>query len=198
MPKFNPTLNSSQLKNGMPKDMQAAAARPLGSILHIDKSDGANVAAQLDDTGVLGVAEAYISGWTMQDIAKALRGSVVAVMQWENALGDEDKSLLRQAKTANLEQLESHLMKLMQSELGSGGIEEQRPEGLSEEKLQQDIRLAALTDKRIQSIQRVLSAAQQQLERYQKASERDKGAGSEVHITQMIVSNEWLAALPKE
>jgi transcriptional regulator with XRE-family HTH domain len=166
--------------------MQANPNTTLSSILHLDVSDSPNVASQLNDTGVLGVAEAYISGWTMQDIAKALRGSQVAVLQWENALKEEDKALLRQAKTANLEQLESHLTKLMQAELESQSTDDD------------EMKAANLVDKRLQSIQRVLSATQQQLERYQRAAERGKSSGGDVHITQMIVSNEWLAALPDE
>ena len=161
MPKFNPVSNSKHNKNKMPKALQPTTSQ-LSTILCIDKSNTANVAAQLDDTGVLGVAEAYISGWTMQDIAKALKGSQVAVMHWENGLKDEDKKLLRQAKTANLEQLENHLSRLMNSELTrheeTGSIDE-------------DMKLAQLADKRIQSIQRVLSATQEQLVRYSKVQQ---------------------------
>lgn len=171
----------------MPKSMQINPNATLSSILHIDKTVTANVAAQLDATGVLGVAEAYISGWTMQDIAKALRGSVVAVVQWEHGLKKEDKNLLRIAKLSNLDQLENHLTKLMHSELvkheETGEIDD-------------DLKYAALADKRVQTIERVLKATQQQIERYMKKDEDESAGGTTIYNQIVVADRSMIPPMP--
>ncbi len=147
-------------------------------------------ASQLDMVGVEAVCEAIGSGHSIKAVCKQLGVSVKVFMHWQAKLSPEDQSTIDDAKIIWLESLES-VCQLKIVDIAKIG------EDLNEEDESTRDRLD-LRNRAIHNLERVIKSVQATLTRLQAKQALRENTEAEVHITQMIVSNEWLAALPDE
>ena len=147
-------------------------------------------ADQLNMVGVEGICEAISSGHTVKEICTHLGLSVIAFKRWQDKLPIEDIRAINESKVTWYESLETICQAKMLSITKIG-------EDLDEDDATARDRLE-LRNKALQNIEKVIKAIQPTLTRLQAKNAEmveDKG---DVYVTQMIVSEEWLAALPDE
>lgn len=177
--------------------------RPLRDILVVDLSYMTAASDLLDETGVAGLCEVYCEGYLISEIAKELGCSRYAILRWENLLKDEDKELIKLAKTSNLEQFEHHLTHKMlgisefeeEAEPKTEGLEEKEKQKLLDRHVERQLRRAKLHDTRVKTIERVLRATQTKIKRYQGKEDKPQ-FNFEVNATTVeVTSNEYLGVL---
>lgn len=147
--------------------------------------------------GIYALAEAYIHGYTSQDIANHFKVTGASLLAFEYKLPAEDKVLLRYAKMANLEQLEHHLLGMMREKLGDEVADIQLGDKAEGDEsganpldafLDRKLKASRIRGEDMSQVERILLAAQRTLERYRKDNEKVGESSLDSGVKVLVVS----------
>ena len=147
--------------------------------------------SQLSMVGIVPICDAIGSGHSIKAICEELGVSVKAFNHWKGNQSDEDQTAIDDAKIIWLESLET----ICQSKLISIA---KIGEDLDEEDQNSRARLE-LRNRAMQNVERIIKSVQVTLMRLQTQKALTVNTdNAEVYVTNMVVSKEWLSALPDE
>ncbi len=182
----------------MSKELQVSPRVSLRTILSLNQASSPDMSEVIKaNGGIYALAEAYIQGYTSQDIADYFKVNGASLLAFEYKLPAEDKVLLRYAKMANLEQLEHHLLGMMWEKLGDevadiqlGDKAEGDESGASplDAFLDRKLKASRIRGEDMSQVERILLAAQRTLERYRKDNEKVGESSLDSGVKVLVVS----------